>query len=111
MPTLRDLNDAPPAIWHGRTSGATSHDLARWPQLDAGVRRWLDALPLEPPPDPGLFHSEKERPSPYPLPGGEGLWEDPLPAGEGGRRPGEGLVFDLPRRMKQPCRGVRLSGR
>lgn len=50
-PLALALAASPPVVWQGRNAGATARDVARWPGLDTTVRRWLDALPLEPPPD------------------------------------------------------------
>lgn len=44
------LADAPPVVWEGRDRGGTAVDLLRWSGLRGVVRRWLAALPLEPPP-------------------------------------------------------------
>ena len=50
LPAL-GLADAPSAVWVGRFEGSTSVDRLRWPGLKAIVRRVLDRLPLDPPPD------------------------------------------------------------
>ena len=50
LPAL-GLPDAPPAVWVGSFDGSTSLDTVRWPGLKAVVRRVLDRLPLDPPPD------------------------------------------------------------
>jgi hypothetical protein len=41
----------PPVLWWGRNAGRQTHDVVRWPDLRAAVRRFLDRLPLDPPPD------------------------------------------------------------
>ncbi len=46
-----DLPDAPPAVWSGRGPAGESVDEVRWPGLRASVRRFVDRLPLDPPPD------------------------------------------------------------
>jgi hypothetical protein len=50
-PLARALNDAPPVVWQGRIDGPVARDEVVWNGLRGVVRRWLDALPLEPPPD------------------------------------------------------------
>jgi hypothetical protein len=50
-PLARALADAPPVVWLGGSRGATLVDAMRWSGLRGIVRRWLDALPLDPPPD------------------------------------------------------------
>lgn len=46
-----DLADAPPAVWVGGFEGDRSIDTIRWPGLKAIVRRVVDRLPFDPPPD------------------------------------------------------------
>jgi hypothetical protein len=43
--------NAPPVLWWGRDEGRATHDVIRWAGLDGLVRRLLDGLPLDPPPD------------------------------------------------------------
>jgi hypothetical protein len=45
------LRDAPPLIWLGQTGTSTLTDEVRWSGWKATVRRGLDALPLDLPPD------------------------------------------------------------
>lgn len=45
------LPEAPPAVWVGRFEGTTSVDRLRVPGLKAIVRRVLDRIPYDPPPD------------------------------------------------------------
>lgn len=45
------FSGAPPVVWTGRTEGTIAVDALRWGDLASTVRRGLDALPLEPPPD------------------------------------------------------------
>jgi len=47
----KSMADAPPMIWTGRRDGNTLHDQVRWDKLSGVIKRWLDALPLETPPD------------------------------------------------------------
>jgi hypothetical protein len=49
-PLSRGLAGAPPIVWEGRTEVGSARDLVRWANLRGVVRRWLDALPLDPPP-------------------------------------------------------------
>jgi hypothetical protein len=44
------LDRSSPAVWTGRTEGGSALDLVTWPGLRELVRKWLDALPLDPPP-------------------------------------------------------------
>ncbi len=50
LPAL-GLRDAPPAVWVGTFEGLNSVDTIRWPGLKAVVRRALDRMPFDPPPD------------------------------------------------------------
>jgi hypothetical protein len=50
-PAASALAGAAPVLWWGRRDGATSRDELRWTGLRGLVRRFLDRLPLEPPPD------------------------------------------------------------
>ena len=50
LPALA-LPEAPPAVWVGRFEGSTSVDRLRVPGLKAIVRRVLDRIPFDPPPD------------------------------------------------------------
>jgi hypothetical protein len=50
-PLAGALTDAPPVVWLGHTDGPAARDVVRWTGLRGVIRRWLDALPLEPPPD------------------------------------------------------------
>ncbi len=43
--------EAPPVVWTGRFDGDQSLDQIRWPGLKPLVKRLLDRLPLDPPPD------------------------------------------------------------
>jgi hypothetical protein len=45
------LPDAPPVVWVGSFEGTTSLDTVRWPGLKAVVRRVLERMPFDPPPD------------------------------------------------------------
>jgi hypothetical protein len=45
------LPDALPAVWVGSFEGNTSLDTVRWPGLKAVVRRVLERMPFDPPPD------------------------------------------------------------
>lgn len=45
------LVDAPPIVWTGEIAGAVLRDRVRWGGLDATIRRFLDLIPLDPPPD------------------------------------------------------------
>lgn len=49
-PLARALASAPPVVWQGGQDGTTSHDVICWTGLRTVIRRWLDALPLVPPP-------------------------------------------------------------
>jgi adenine-specific DNA-methyltransferase len=53
-----------------------------------------------------IIEAARKRPSPHPSPGGRGSEKNPLPSGEGGRRPGEGQI-QLPlfeEERKEPLR-------
>ena len=56
------LAEAPPVVWVGGSHGSNLVDTVRWGDLRGVVRRGLDALPLDPPPD---------RSNPPPRPAGE----------------------------------------
>jgi hypothetical protein len=45
------LAETPPVLWSGRTEGAVARDTLRWAGLSGLVRRFLEHLPLDPPPD------------------------------------------------------------
>ncbi|WP_435019298.1 hypothetical protein TA3x_001220 [Tundrisphaera sp. TA3] len=45
------LEASPPVVWLGRDSGSGSSDEIRWDGLDGTLRRFLDRIPLDPPPD------------------------------------------------------------
>ncbi|HEY2157814.1 MAG TPA: hypothetical protein VGH33_19450 [Isosphaeraceae bacterium] len=45
------LPDAPPVVWVGSFEGNASLDTVRWPGLKAVVRRVLERMPFDPPPD------------------------------------------------------------
>lgn len=45
------LDESPPLVWRGISGPAQSRDTVRWTGLKAFVKGWLDALPLERPPD------------------------------------------------------------
>ncbi len=40
----------PPVVWSGRNEGESTHDVVRWTELRGLVHRFLDRLPLDPPP-------------------------------------------------------------
>lgn len=50
-PLAQALAEAPPVVWQGRAEGENSRDIVRWSGLRGVIRRWLEALPLETPPD------------------------------------------------------------
>jgi hypothetical protein len=50
-PLAAALAEAPPVLWWGRTDGPVARDVVRWTDLRGLVRRFLDRLPLDPPPD------------------------------------------------------------
>jgi hypothetical protein len=50
-PLARSLAEAPPILWSGRNDAAGTSDLVSWTGLRDLVRRFLDRLPLDPPPD------------------------------------------------------------
>ena len=43
--------DVPPVVWWGRNEQQTTRDIVRWAGLHGLVQRFLDRLPLDPPPD------------------------------------------------------------
>ena len=45
------LEGSPPIVWTGRNVGKTLRERFRWTDLDATVRRFLDLIPMDPPPD------------------------------------------------------------
>ncbi len=47
----RALNASPPIFWEGRTDERSSVDNLHWTGLKGFIRRWLESLPLETPPD------------------------------------------------------------
>ncbi|MDR3634090.1 MAG: hypothetical protein P4L84_09810 [Isosphaeraceae bacterium] len=49
--TTLALADVPPVLWWGRNEGRQTRDAIRWAGLRGLVRRFLDRLPLDPPPD------------------------------------------------------------
>jgi hypothetical protein len=49
-PLARALAQSPPIVWRGHADGEVSRDEVRWGGFRGLVKRWLDALPLEPPP-------------------------------------------------------------
>ena len=51
-PVALALAETPPVLWSGRTEGAVARDILRWAGLSGLVRRFLEHLPLDPPPDP-----------------------------------------------------------
>ena len=50
-PITLALAETPPVLWSGRTEGAVTRDTVRWDDLSGLVRRFLEHLPLDPPPD------------------------------------------------------------
>ena len=50
-PVALALAETPPVLWSGRTEGAVARDILRWAGLSGLVRRFLEHLPLDPPPD------------------------------------------------------------
>lgn len=50
-PLAGALAGAPPILWTGRRSGDLMVDRVTWTGLDATVRRFLDLIPFDPPPD------------------------------------------------------------
>ena len=50
-PLAAALIGSPPILWSGTTSGLDSRDELRWESLREPVRRFLERLPLDPPPD------------------------------------------------------------
>jgi len=50
-PVALALAETPPVLWTGRTEGAVTRDILRWDDLSGLVRRFLEHLPLDPPPD------------------------------------------------------------
>jgi hypothetical protein len=51
-PVASSLAGAAPVLWWGGWDGPTSRDEIRWAGLNGLVRRFLDRLPLAPPPEP-----------------------------------------------------------
>jgi hypothetical protein len=49
-PLAATLSQAPPVQWSGRNEPAGTREAVRWPGLHDLVRRFLDCLPLDPPP-------------------------------------------------------------
>ena len=47
---VQALELSPPVIWKGRTEGKMAHDVVQWGGLRARPA-FLDAIPLDPPPD------------------------------------------------------------
>jgi len=47
----RALADAPAVVWEGRTDKDESVDTVQWSGLRGLIRRWLEDLPMQPPPD------------------------------------------------------------
>ena len=50
-PLAAALAEAPPVVWEGRSDAGSAHDVVRWAGSRDAIRRFLDALPLAPPPD------------------------------------------------------------
>jgi len=50
-PAARAFDRSPPVVWEGRTQEDGARDVFRWDGLRDLIRRWLDTLPLDPPPD------------------------------------------------------------
>jgi hypothetical protein len=50
--TRRVLAEDPPVVWWGWDDCNHAYDLLRWPDLAGRVRRFLETLPLDPPPIP-----------------------------------------------------------
>lgn len=51
-PAAAALAEAPPVVWSGRNGGTITRDSVCWTGLRGVVRRFLERLPLDPPPDP-----------------------------------------------------------
>jgi hypothetical protein len=50
-PLAQALAQAPPILWEGRFEDGRAREIVRWSGLRGMVRRFLEALPLEPPSD------------------------------------------------------------
>ncbi len=50
-PTASALAEAPPVVWSGRDDAKSARETVEWTGLRGVVRRFLDRLPLDPPPD------------------------------------------------------------
>jgi hypothetical protein len=49
-PLARTLAESPPVVWWGHDDAPSAHDVLRWSGLRDLVRRFLDRIPLDPPP-------------------------------------------------------------
>lgn len=49
-PAARILADDPPLVWWGWNEKSEAHDVVFWSDLSRRVRRFLDELPMDPPP-------------------------------------------------------------
>jgi hypothetical protein len=54
-PLARTIAEAPPVVWSGRNDASGASDLVSWTGLRDLVRRFLDRIPLEPPPERSPF--------------------------------------------------------
>ncbi len=54
-PLALALQEAPPVLWSGRNEARVARDEVRWTDLRGPVRRFLERLPLDPPPHPGVL--------------------------------------------------------
>jgi hypothetical protein len=54
-PLARTIAEAPPVVWSGKLEPSRASDLVSWTGLRDGVRRFLDRIPLEPPPERSPF--------------------------------------------------------
>jgi hypothetical protein len=50
-PTATALAEAPPVVWSGRDDAQTARETIAWTGLRGVVHRFLERLPLDPPPD------------------------------------------------------------
>jgi hypothetical protein len=50
-PAASALAEAPPVVWLGRDDAKTARETVEWTGLRGVVRRFLETLPLDPPPD------------------------------------------------------------
>jgi hypothetical protein len=50
-PLAEALHASPPLLWQGRDDAQITSDEIRWPSLRLAIRRFLERLPLDPPPN------------------------------------------------------------